>query len=398
MEEGLYTPRRPRCRESRITSYNFNRLAAAPWAKPAARQNIRNAGLLSEGLYTAGVNRVALAAGVVLLSVSCRGKHEPSPSPLRTSASATPSSASMPSGSAPGASISAAPTSSAAPASSASAAPAHAGTYVPDPKRYCWLGDDRDFPKPDASLEQRFAAPPGYVRVKVEPNSFAEWLRGLPMAPEGTPVKSFDGKETLAGDDDFMAGVVAIDVGSQDLQQSADVIIRLHAEYMWSRGEKDQISYRSATKLSLPLSRWEKGQRLIAQGPNVFWAVQGKPAEIDHAEFRRYLDSVFTWANSTSLGPRSEPVEDPKQLTAGDFFLQSQDVAIVLDIADKPSGERVALLAKARSRAESIHVLRPGKATAWFSVRPPVPVMTPRSRALAWSELRRMSHVSGDDK
>jgi hypothetical protein len=284
------------------------------------------------------------------------------------------------------------------PAASASAAPAPAGSYVPDPKRYCWLADDREFPKPDASLEQRFPAPPGYVRVKVEPNSFAAWLRDLPVAAEGTPVKSFDGKETLAGDDDFMAGVIAIDVGSQDLQQSADVIIRLHAEYMWSRGEKDQISYRSATKLSLPLSRWEKGQRLIADGANVFWVVKGKPAEIDHAELRRYLDSVFTWANSTSLGPRSEPVEDPKQLTAGDFFLQGQDLAVVLDMAEKPSGERVALLAKAREHAENIHVLRPGKATAWFSVRPPVPVMVPRSQALGWGQLRRMTHVGADDK
>ena len=39
--------------------------------------------------------------------------------------------------------------------------------------------------------------PPGYKRVAVPPGSFSEWLRTLPMAPEGTPAKSFDGKETL---------------------------------------------------------------------------------------------------------------------------------------------------------------------------------------------------------
>ena len=55
--------------------------------------------------------------------------------------------------------------------------------------------------------------------------------------------------------DDYLAGVVAIDVGSSDLQQSSDVIVRLHAEYLWSRGERDKISYLSATKLSMPLSR-----------------------------------------------------------------------------------------------------------------------------------------------
>jgi hypothetical protein len=221
------------------------------------------------------------------------------------------------------------------------------------------------------------------------------------MAPEGTPAKSWDGKETLAADDDYLAGVVAIDTGTPDLQQSSDVIVRLHAEYLWSRGEKDKISYISATKLSMPLSRWEKGQRLIPNGPNVFWVIKGKPAELDHAEFRRYLDAVFNWANSTSLAMRSMPVEDPKQLAAGDFFLQSQEpnhVAVVLDIAEKPSGERVALLGQARSPAESIHVVRPGKATPWFSVRPPVPVLTPHSKALAWRDLRRMTPASELEK
>jgi hypothetical protein len=347
------------------------------------------------------VTRVPYAAGLVLALVSCQGKRDASPSPSQSS---PPKAA---------ASLAAAPSASAAPPSRevlsgsavASAGPGSTseGTpkapFVADPKRYPWLADDRDFPKPDGSLEDRFPVPPGYTRVKVPPGSFSEWLRTLPMAPEGTPAKSFDGKETLAADDDFLAGVVAIDTGNPDLQQSSDVIIRLHAEYLWSRGEKEKISYLSATKLNMPLSRWEKGQRLIPNGPNVFWVIKGKPAEVDHAEFRRYLDAVFNWANSTSLSPRSTPVGEPKDLVAGDFFLQSGEpnhVAVVLDVADKPSGERVALLGQARNPAESIHVVRPGKATPWFSVRPPVPVLTPHSKALAWSDLRRMTTVEAE--
>jgi hypothetical protein len=265
--------------------------------------------------------------------------------------------------------------------------------FVPDPQHYAWLADDRDFPKPDATLETRFPPPPGYKRVKVDPGSFAEWLRSLPMAPEGTPAKSFAGHETLAGDDESLAGVVAIDIGSSDLEQSSDVIVRLHAEYLWSRGEKDKISYLSATKLNMPLSRWEKGQRLIPNGPNVFWAVKSKPSEVDHAEFRKYLDAVFNWANSTSLSPRSTAVADAKELVAGDFFLQTQQpyhVAVVLDVAEKPSGERLALLGQARNPAESIHVIRLGKATPWFNVRPPVPMFTRHSNQLSWRDLRRL--------
>jgi uncharacterized protein DUF4846 len=341
------------------------------------------------------VTRVPRAAGLVLALAACQGKHEAGPSPSPSSEKTAPVAevATSANASASAALPSAMP--NAAPAPSAEAPPKAA--YEADPKRYAWLADGRDFPKPDSSLEERFPAPPGYKRVKVAPGSFAEWLRGLPLAPEGTPVKSFDGRETLAASDDYLASVVAIDTGTPDLQQSSDVIIRLHAEYLWSRGEKDKISYRSATKLSMPFSRWEKGQRLIPNGPNVFWVIKGKPSEVDHTEFRRYLDAVFNWANSTSLSSSSTPVAAPEELIAGDFFLQSQEpnhVAVVLDIADKPSGERVALLGQARSPAESIHVVRPGKATAWFSVRPPVPVLTPHSKALKWSELRRMSVAS----
>jgi hypothetical protein len=333
------------------------------------------------------VIRAQSAAGLVLALLSCQGKGGSGAAPA--GASPTPSAA-----------VSAAPVAGEAPAAASISAVAAAGAppapgtpFSPDPKRYPWLGDTREYPKPDATLEARFPAPPGYTRVKVDAGSFAEWLRSLPMAPEGTPAKTFDGKESLAADDDYLAGVVAIDVGSSDLQQSSDVIVRLHAEYLWSRGERDKISYLSATKLNMPLSRWEKGQRLIANGASVFWAVKSKPAEVDHAEFRKYLDAIFNWSNSTSLSPRSTPVADPKHLLAGDFFLQSQSpnhVAVVLDLAEKPSGERVALLGQARNPAESIHVVRPGKATPWFSVRPPVPVSTPHSKALAWEDLRRL--------
>ncbi len=348
------------------------------------------------------VTRVPHAAGLVLALVCCQGKHDASPSPSQSHVPQAPASAAAASASAaPPTSVSTPTSPSAVPSTASSAEPGVKAAFVPDPKRYPWLADERELPKPDASLEDRFPTPPGYKRVKVPPGSFSEWLRSLPMAPEGTPAKSFDGKQTLAADDDYLAGVVAIDTGNPDLQQSSDVIIRLHAEYLWSRGEKDKISYLSASKLSMPLSRWEKGQRLIPSGPNVFWVIKGKPAEVDHAEFRKYLDAVFNWANSTSLSPRSTPVENPKDLVAGDFFLQSGEpnhVAIVLDVADKPSGERVALLGQARNPAESIHVVRPGKATAWFSVRPPVPVLTPHSKALAWSDLRRMTTAPDVEK
>src|SRR5450432_663361 len=290
-------------------------------------------------------------------------------------------------------SASAAPGTSAAPGASAAAPPAPTG--VPDSRKYRWLAaENLKFPKPVDSLEARFPTPPGYHRVAIAPGSFGEWLRGLPLAAEGTPVVNNSGDTVFKGDDDYVAAVVAIDVGAGDLQQSSDAVVRLHAEWLWGNDRPEGISYRSASKLDMPFSRWAKGQRLIASGPNVFWVVKGKPKDPTYDDFRQYIDAVMLWANNVSLATRATRVEDPKDLAPGDFFLQTRGkghAIVVLDLAQKPTGERVALLGQAmQSPAQSFHVIRLGRETAWFSMRPPSPVLTPRSDEFSWGDLVRL--------
>src|SRR6478735_5214502 len=249
--------------------------------------------------------------------------------------------------------------------SAPSAAPAAAPSAnkpsgsAPDAHRYRWLGaDNLKYPAPVDSLEARFPTPPGYQRVAV---------------------------------------VIAIDVGAGDLQQSSDAVTRLHAEWLWANDKPDAISYRSASKLDMPFSRWAKGQRLLPSGPNVFWVVKGKPKDPTYSDFRQYIDAVMLWSNNVSLATRATHVSEPAQLTPGDFFLQTRGkghAVLVLDVAQKPTGERVALLGQAlQSPAQSMHVMRLGHATAWFSMRPPNPVLTPRGDEYAWSDLVRLAPI-----
>lgn len=305
-----------------------------------------------------------------------------------------------------------APSASQAPEANASANPPGAGEVdagspstpsgaAPDPRKYRWLGaENLKFPKAVDSLEARFPTPPGYQRVANAPGSFGEWLRGLPLAAEDTPVVNNTGDTVFKAGDDYVAAVVAIDVGAGDLQQSSDAIVRLNAEWLWASDKQDAISYRSASKLDMPFSRWAKGQRLIASGPNVFWVVKGKPKDATYDDFRQYIDAVMLWTNSVSLATRATHVADAKDLTAGDFFLQTRGkghALLVLDIAQKPTGERVALLGQAQqSPAQSFHVIRLGRETAWFSMRPPNPVLTRRSDEFSWDELERLEPKKED--
>jgi len=315
--------------------------------------------------------------------------------PSRPSAPPPPASASAATR-APAASTSARPTPSASAASpAASAAPAAKA----DAARYSWLADSSRSTVPAATtLVDAIPTPPGWERVPAAAGSFAAWLRELPLAAPGTPVKSWRGEEVFAGDEEYVQAVVAIDVGKADLQQSADVIIRFDAEWQWSLGRRD-MTYLAATKDPLPYASYVQGKRVLAQGPHIYWVKQRDPTDPnDRGAFRDFLDTVFIWANSTAVRMQSDPVE-AKDLVPGDFFLQRDKTGhalVVLDVVTKPSGERLALVAQALTEAMSIHVLRPGRGTAWFSLNPPEPLLTPHTKEFAWADLRRLRRVEAD--
>ncbi len=316
---------------------------------------------------------------VALQAVACKRDKAPDPAP---SASAEPVKSAEP-----------APSASAAPTAEA---PPEAPPTTPDPKKYAWL-EGKDAPKATGTLQSRFETPPGYHRVKLPEDSFGAWLRTLPMAAEDTPVTSYKGAVIHPADDQYLAGVVAIDVGKVDLQQSPDVVIRLHAEWLWSQGERN-MTYRGATGLDMPFSRWTRGERIMAQGASVFWVVKAKPAEPDHAELRKYLDTVYTWANSTALAQQGQAVE-ATDLQPGDFFVHMGSpghAMIVLDIAEKPAGQRLALLGQALNPAQSVFVVRPGRATAWFSMRAGESIITPHTKEFTWDGLRRLGKPAAE--
>lgn len=268
-----------------------------------------------------------------------------------------------------------------------------AAASAPDASRYAWLGDERAKQPPAVdTLLSRFATPPGYERVALEPGSFGDWLRTLPLAARDTPVVNFRGDVVHPADDEYLAAVVAIDIGTIDLEQSPDAVLRLHAEWSWSVNRARDLTYRGAKHLEMPFSRWLKGDRLIASDTGAAWVPRAKPSEPEHAELRAFLDGVFTWANSTSVATHATPVS-AEDVAPGDFFIHVRSpghALIVLDIAHKKSGERLALLGQALNPAQSIHVLRPGRKTAWFSLRPPKPILTPYTQEFPWSGLRRL--------
>jgi hypothetical protein len=229
--------------------------------------------------------------------------------------------------------------------------------------RYPWPGSRPDAP-PFDRLEQRFSPPWGFARGALPAASFGAWLRDLPLEPAGTPVVSHRGAVLLRPDHRNLAAVVAIDVGAQDLQQCADSVMRLHAEWRWSQGRRDQ-SYRAASGAAMPFARWALGERVTVSGPGgstLTWAPAARPDD-SHRAFRAYLDAVFGWANTVSLARDTTPLA-LADLRPGDFVVQPGGpghAVLVLDLATDAQGHRVVLLGQGFMPAQSFQVLHPGK-------------------------------------
>ncbi len=169
------------------------------------------------------------------------------------------------------------------------------------------------------TLSGRIAPPPGFERPIAPPGSFAAWLRGLPLKPEGSPVLLHTGAPKAR--QDVHVAVIDIDVGSRDLQQCADATMRLRAEWLFAARRTGDIAFNdTGAGKPIAFARWAAGERPLMSGRTLAWSRSARP-DAGYASFRRYLDVVFTWAGTYSLERELAP-KPVAQLAAGDLFIK----------------------------------------------------------------------------
>lgn len=254
---------------------------------------------------------------------------------------------------------------------------AMAATQATAGRVYPWLPEDG---RTRQALAERTAPPAGFARVPVAAGSFADWLRHLPLTPERTPVRYFDGR--LKPNQDIHAAVVDLDIGRRDLQQCADAVMRLRAEYLYSTGRRASVAFNFTSGDRIPFTRWAAGWRPRVHGNRVRWVRNGSRGD-DHASFRKYLTTIFTYAGSYSLAREMAPVRDPNAIRIGDVFIQGGfpgHAVIVVDMAVAADGSKRILLAQSYMPAQSLHVLRNGrdpKRSPWFALPHGAKFVTP---------------------
>ncbi|HFA48131.1 MAG TPA: hypothetical protein ENJ95_03845 [Bacteroidetes bacterium] len=221
------------------------------------------------------------------------------------------------------------------------------------------------------TVRERFLLPEGFERVLVAANSFQHYLRNLPLKPAASKVYLFNGHEKYR--QDVHAAVVDMDVGSRDLQQCADAVMRLRAEYLFSEKKYGEIHFDFTNGFNAAYKKWREGSRISVKGNTVKW-VSSPNSSTSYNSFRKYMDMVFAYAGTWSLAKEMKPTE-PEKMEIGNVFIKGGSpghAVIVVDMAvNKKTGKKIFLLAQSYMPAQDIHILKnPNKKgmNAWYDL------------------------------
>lgn len=210
----------------------------------------------------------------------------------------------------------------------------------------------------ESALAQRtiesISTPAGFSRVAS--NGFGTYLRKLPLKPEGTKVKLYDGTEKYWQGGAY--AVVDMEIGKTDLQQCADACIRLRAEYLWRNKQYDKIHFNFVNGFKADYTKWAEGNRICVKGNKASWYEAGEP-DYSYRSFRKYLNMVFSYAGTASLAKEMTSVK-LGDAQIGDVFILGDSpghAMIIVDIAQDRKSRKAMMVAQSYMPAQDIHVV-----------------------------------------
>jgi Domain of unknown function (4846) len=208
-------------------------------------------------------------------------------------------------------------------------------------------------PNPYPSIEA-IPLPAGFKRIPATKNSFAGYLRKIPLK-KNRMVHLYNGRRKSNQTAQF--AVLDVPLVPNDLQQCADAIMRLRAEYLRSIGQP--ICFYDNLNRSYC---WTSYQRQGWQG---------------------YLSAVFGMCGTISLS-RMLVHKDWQQLQVGDVVIQPGSpghAMLVVDMAvNAGTRQCIFMLAQSYMPAQDIHIVlnpRSGWLSPWYGIPITDTLLTP---------------------
>lgn len=219
----------------------------------------------------------------------------------------------------------------------------------------------------ELTIKTRIIPPVGFEYKEYPEDSFENYVMNLKVLEDKSPVKLYDNR--LKGNQNNHVAIIDLDVGQKDLQQCADAIMRIRAEYLFSQEKYDEIMFHLANGFLFKYTDYREGNRLEVDNlSNSVNLVKKEQYDDSYESFRKYLDDVFNYANTVSL--KNENVKtNLMDIKPGDFFVDKEHADIVVGVAYNEETKQTAyLLAQSYMPAQSIHVLKNSENSPWYIV------------------------------
>jgi Domain of unknown function (4846) len=207
------------------------------------------------------------------------------------------------------------------------------------------------------TIEERFPTPSGYERTTEAKNSFAAYLRSLPLKSAGTLVKYYNG--STKSNNDVYEAVVDLPIGTKDLHQCADAVMRLRADYFYKQKQYDKIHFNFTNGFRVDYNKWRQGYRIAVKGNKTSWVKSAKPSD-SYQTYWKYLEMIFNYAGTASLAKEMNAITT-SEIQIGDVFIKGGfpgHAVIVVDMAVNPkNNQKVMLLAQSYMPAQELQIL-----------------------------------------
>lgn len=233
------------------------------------------------------------------------------------------------------------------------------------------LSKEKEIINPDGQvLITRILPPEGFQRTESTENSFAYYLRHLPLKPHNSEVNLYNG--TGKPNNGIYDAVVDLDIGTKDLHQCADAIMRLRAEYLWNNKQYDKIHFNFTNGFRCDYTEWMKGKRIVLNGNSTYWK-QTADSSNTYTDFWNYMEIIFIYAGTLSLSEELK-LTGIDEMQIGNIYIQGGSpghAVIIVDMAvNNTTNKKVFLLAQSYMPAQEIHILKnPNDETIspWYS-------------------------------
>ncbi len=202
--------------------------------------------------------------------------------------------------------------------------------------------------------------PVGYERVAYNQNTFAIWLRQFPLRENDTVYFYYGYPKT---NQTWQYKVLDISTGKKDLQQCADAVMRLKAEYLFSRKAYNEINFLTSQGKELSFLNYVNGRRCNARRyASVDDHFNNGEATISHDCLMGFLENVFTNCGTYSLKLMGKSMTDYKTIASGDYIVKVGSPGHAMMVADvvenKQNGKKMFMLLQGYMPAQDIHIVK----------------------------------------